>query len=102
MKITLIVLTIIVLLRKNFRNNKLVQSLTGVVCNLIYYITQYLIISTVGFVLNLLKILAIYIKDDHVIHGKDIYKRTTYEARKATDLPDPNPDDTCPTEDRLF
>ena len=101
MKIALIALIAIVLLRKNFRDNKVIQSITSVICNLVYYLTQYLIISPVGFALNIIKILTVYIKDD-VVHGKHIYKREKFENEDEGNLPDPSPDDTCPTENRLF
>lgn len=97
---TILLLTIV--LKKNFRNNKLIQIITNFICNFIYYSTQYLIISPIGFLLNILKIITVYIKDD-VVHGKQIYKRTSYQSKNDNgDLPDPNPDDTCPDENRLF
>lgn len=101
MEITLIALLLTVILRKNFRSNKLIQNITGGICNFVYYAVQYLIISPIGFLLNILKILTVYMKDD-IVHGKKIYKRANYAAKDEGDLPDPNPDDTCPKENSLF
>lgn len=101
MKIILITIFIIVVLRKNFRSNKHIQRITKVLCNIIYYSIQYLVISPLGFILNILKKCIVYMKDD-IVYGKEIYSRSKFQTMNISSLPDPNPDDTCPKENELF
>lgn len=101
MKIILSLLILIVILKKSFRKNDVIQKITGGICNFLYYAVQYVVISPMGFLLNILKILMVYIKDD-IVHGKRIYKREEFEGKSQDTLPDPSPDDTCPDEKSLF